>query len=234
MDESTLSPRDFDSHPAYVHPPYRSSILRGPTLPLIPLKEKLRDQRAPVYGTDDLGPLDHDLTRNAARNGEPLGERIIVTGRVLDVGGKPVRNTLVEIWQANAAGRYVHKADQHDAPLDPNFLGAGRCITDNEGRYRFLTIKPGAYPWGNHTNAWRPNHIHFSLFGEYFGSRLVTQMYFPGDPLLALDPIFQGTPEQARDRLISRFSIDTTEESYALGYEFDIVLRGPNQTPTER
>jgi protocatechuate 3,4-dioxygenase beta subunit len=187
-----------------------------------------------VYGTDDLGPLDHDLTRNAARNGEPLGERIIVTGRVLDLGGKPVRNTLVEIWQANAAGRYVHKADQHDAPLDPNFLGAGRCITDDEGRYRFLTIKPGAYPWGNHSNAWRPNHIHFSLFGEYFGSRLVTQMYFPGDPLLALDPIFQGTPAHARDRLVSRFSIDTTEEAYALGYEFDIVLRGPNQTPTER
>lgn len=234
MDESTLSPRDFDSHPAFVHPPYRSSIKRGPTLPLIPLKEKLRNQRSPVYGTDDLGPLDHDLTRNAARNGEPLGERIIVTGRVLDVGGKPVRNTLVEIWQANAAGRYVHKHDQHDAPLDPNFLGAGRCMTDNEGRYRFLTIKPGAYPWGNHANAWRPNHIHFSLFGEYFGSRLITQMYFPGDPLLAFDPIFQGTPEPARDRLVSRFSIDITEEGYALGYEFDIVLRGPHRTPTER
>ena len=137
------------------------------------------------------------------RNGEPLGERIIVTGRVLDEGGRPVRNTLVEIWQANAAGRYVHKNDQHDAPLDPNFLGAGRCITDNEGRYRFLTIKPGAYPWGNHPNAWRPNHIHFSLFGDHFGSRLVTQMYFPGDPLLAFDPIFQGTPEHARDRLIA-------------------------------
>ncbi|RQH09041.1 protocatechuate 3,4-dioxygenase subunit beta [Paraburkholderia dinghuensis] len=234
MDESVLSPRDFDSHPAYVHPAYRSSVTRGPTRPLIPLKEKLCNQRVPVYGAEDLGPLDHDLTRNAARNGEPLGERIIVAGRVLDVGGKPVRNTLVEIWQANAAGRYVHKTDQHDAPLDPNFLGAGRCLTDNEGRYRFLTIKPGAYPWGNHANAWRPNHIHFSLFGEYFGSRLVTQMYFPGDPLLALDPIFQGTPEHARDRLISRFSIDTTEDSYALGYEFDIVLRGPNQTPTER
>ena len=234
MDESALSQRDFDSHPAYVHPPYGSSVARGPTRPLIPLKEKLRNQRAPVYGAEDLGPLDHDLTQNAARNGAPLGERIIVTGRVLDVGGKPVRNTLVEIWQANAAGRYVHKADQHDAPLDPNFLGAGRCLTDNEGRYRFLTIKPGAYPWGNHPNAWRPIHIHFSLFGEYFGSRLVTQMYFPGDPLLALDPIFQGTPEHARDRLISRFSIGNTLESYALGYEFDIVLRGPNQTPTER
>ncbi|WP_118179990.1 protocatechuate 3,4-dioxygenase subunit beta [Paraburkholderia phosphatilytica] len=234
MDETILSPRDFESHPIYRYPEYRSTSLRGPTLPLIPLKEKLRDQRAPVYGTDDLGPLDSDLTRNAARNGAPLGERIIVTGRVLDEGGKPVRNTLVEVWQANAAGRYVHKTDQHDAPLDPNFLGAGRCMTDNDGRYRFMTIKPGAYPWGNHTNAWRPNHIHFSLFGDYFGSRLVTQMYFPGDPLLAYDPIFQGTPEQARDRLIARFSLDRTEEAYALGFEFDIVLRGPNETPMER
>ncbi|MDP9153359.1 MAG: protocatechuate 3,4-dioxygenase subunit beta [Pseudomonadota bacterium] len=230
---SLLSPRDWDSHPPYSYPGYKSSVLRSPSRPLIPLKEKLKDRRVPVYGAKDLGKLDHDLTRNAARNGAPLGERIIVTGRVMDERGRPVRNTLVEIWQANAAGRYVHKADQHDAPLDPNFLGAGRCMTDNDGRYRFLTIKPGAYPWGNHSNAWRPNHIHFSLFGEYFGSRLVTQMYFPGDPLLALDPIFQGTPEHARNRLVSRFSIDTTEEAYALGYEFDIVLRGPNQTPTE-
>ncbi|KVE39959.1 protocatechuate 3,4-dioxygenase subunit beta [Burkholderia sp. TSV86] len=234
MDSPHLTPRDWPSHPAYVHPPYRSSVKRGPTQPLIPLQEKLRNQHVPVYGADDLGPLDHDLTKNAVKNGEPLGERIIVTGRVLDEFGKPLANTLVEIWQANAAGRYVHKADQHDAPLDPNFLGAGRCLTDAQGRYRFLTIKPGAYPWGNHPNAWRPNHIHFSLFGEYFGSRLVTQMYFPGDPLLALDPIFQGTPESARERLISRFSIDTTQEGFALGYEFDIVLRGRDATPMER
>jgi protocatechuate 3,4-dioxygenase, beta subunit len=144
-----------------------------------------------------------------------------------------VRHTLVEIWQANAAGRYVHKVDQHDAPLDPNFLGAGRTLTDSEGRYKFYTVKPGAYPWGNHPNAWRPNHIHFSLFGEYFASRLVTQMYFPGDPLLALDPIFQGTPERARDRLISQFTLDVTEPDFALGYVFDIVLRGPNETPME-
>jgi protocatechuate 3,4-dioxygenase beta subunit len=153
---------------------------------------------------------------------------------VLDEGGRPVRNTLVEVWQANAAGRYVHKADQHDAPLDPNFLGAGRCLTDNEGRYRFMTVKPGAYPWGNHPNAWRPQHIHFSLFGDHFGSRLVTQMYFPGDPLLAFDPIYQGTPAHARERMVSRFSLDTTQEAYALGYDFDIVLRGPNETPMER
>ncbi|SAK39958.1 protocatechuate 3,4-dioxygenase subunit beta [Caballeronia glebae] len=233
MTSPILTPRDWESHPAYLSPGYRSSILRSPGLPLVPLKENLRNRRVPVYGAEDLGVLDNDLTRNAAKNGEPLGERIIVTGRVVDEGGRPVRNTLVEVWQANAAGRYVHKADQHDAPLDPNFLGAGRCLTDEEGRYRFMTIKPGAYPWGNHPNAWRPQHIHFSLFGEYFGSRLVTQMYFPGDPLLDLDPIYQGIPEHARKRLVSSFSIDTTQENYALGYEFNIVLRGPDQTPTE-
>lgn len=230
---TVLTPRDWDSHPPYRHPDYKSSVLRSPSLPLVPLKDALKNLHAPVYGAHDLGALDHDLTRNAAKNGAPLGERIVVTGRVLDESGRPVCNTLVEIWQANAAGRYVHKADQHDAPLDPNFLGAGRCVTDAQGRYRFLTIKPGAYPWGNHSNAWRPNHIHFSLFGHYFGSRLVTQMYFPGDPLLELDPIFQGTPVGARERLISRFTLDATQEGYALGYEFDIVLRGARQTPTE-
>ncbi|WJF89357.1 protocatechuate 3,4-dioxygenase subunit beta [Paraburkholderia bonniea] len=234
MNDWFLSPRDPASHPVYLEPGYGSSLQRAPTQALIPLREKLRDQYAPVYGSADLGPLDHDLTRNACRNGEPLGERIIVTGRVLDQAGRPIRHTLVEIWQANAAGRYIHKTDQHAAPLDPNFLGAGRCLTDDTGRYRFLTIKPGAYPWGNHPNAWRPNHIHFSLFGEYFGSRLVTQMYFPGDPLLALDPIYQGTPAAARERLIARFSLDTTAEGYALGYEFDIVLRGRDATPLER
>jgi len=232
-DTVTLRPRDWDSHPAYIHPEYKSTVLRGPTKPLLPMKDKLRQLRAPVYGHDAIGALDHDLTRNAARNGAPLGERIVVTGRVVDERGRPVRNTLVEIWQANAAGRYVHKVDQHDAPLDPNFLGAGRTLTDSEGRYKFYTVKPGAYPWGNHPNAWRPNHIHFSLFGEYFASRLVTQMYFPGDPLLALDPIFQGTPERARDRLISQFTLDVTEPDFALGYVFDIVLRGPNETPME-
>lgn len=229
-----LTPRDWRAHPPYRHPAYKSSVLRSPTLPLIPLRDALKNTQAPVYGAQSLGPLDHDLTRNAARNGSPLGERIVVTGRVLDEYGKPVRNTLVEIWQANAAGRYVHKGDQHDAPLDPNFLGAGRCLTDNDGRYRFLTIKPGAYPWGNHSNAWRPGHIHFSLFGDYFGSRLVTQMYFPGDPLLALDPIFQGTPAHCRDLLVSHFSPEATQEGYALGYAFDIVLRGALQTPTEQ
>jgi len=228
-----LSPRDSQAHPPFLYPGYKSSILRSPSRSLVPVPETLKNRRVPVYGAWELGALDHDLTRNAMINGAPLGERIIVTGRVLDEGGRPVHNTLVEIWQANAAGRYVHKADQHDAPLDPNFLGAGRCLTDDHGRYRFITVKPGAYPWGNHANAWRPNHIHFSLFGQHFGSRLITQMYFPGDPLLQYDPIFQGTPEQARNRLISRLSLDATEEGHALGYEFDIVLRGPAQTPTE-
>jgi len=152
---------------------------------------------------------------------------------VLDEAGRPVRDTLVEIWQANAAGRYIHGSDQHDAPIDPNFFGGGRFVTDDHGRYRFTSIKPGAYPWGNHLNAWRPNHVHFSLFGPTIASRLVTQMYFPGDPLLAFDPIFQSTPEPARQRLIAAFSLDVTEAGFALGYVFDIVLRGPRETPLE-
>lgn len=233
MAASPLDVFDWTSHPPYDYAPYRSTARRSPREALLPMPERMRNLRAPVYGADRLGALDHDLTRNAVRNGAPLGERIIVTGRVLDERNKPVTGTLVEVWQANAAGRYVHKGDQHDAPLDPNFLGAGRCVTDANGVYRFLTIKPGAYPWGNHPNAWRPNHIHFSLFGDYFASRLVTQMYFPGDPLLAFDPMVQGVPEQARERLISRFSLDVTEEGYALGYVFDIVLRGAAQTPME-
>jgi protocatechuate 3,4-dioxygenase beta subunit len=209
-------------------------VLRSPTKPLIPLAQTLSERTGPVYGQDSVGPLDADLTRNGRVNGEPLGERIIVTGRVLDEDGRPLANTLVEVWQANAAGRYIHRVDQHDAPLDPNFFGGGRCVTDAEGRYRFRTIKPGAYPWANHPNAWRPNHIHFSLFGPSLLTRLVTQMYFPGDPLLALDPIFQGAPVGARERLVSRFSIDVTEPGLALGYEFDIVLRGAMETPLEK
>ncbi len=229
----TITPRDWSSHSPYLYPGYKSTAKRGPTKPLIPLKAALGELSQPVYGHDGVGELDHDLTRNARKNGEPIGERMILTGQVLDEGGRPVPNTLIELWQANACGRYVHKVDQHDAPLDPNFLGAGRCLTDAQGRYKFLTIKPGAYPWGNHRNAWRPNHIHLSLFGQHFASRLVTQMYFPGDPLLAYDPIFQGTPAKARERLIADFSLDLTEEGFALGYQFDIVLRGANETPFE-
>jgi protocatechuate 3,4-dioxygenase, beta subunit len=234
MHPPAFKPRDWASQPPYIYPSYKSTVLRGPTRPLIPLRHTLSEITGPVYGHESVGPLDADLTKNAARNGAPLGERIIVTGRVLDEDGRPVPRTLIEIWQANAAGRYVHKIDQHDAPLDPNFLGAGRCVTDDEGRYRFYTIKPGAYPWGNHANAWRPNHIHFSLFGPSFATRLVTQMYFPGDPLLALDPIYNSAPEGARERMISAFSIDVTEPGFALGYVFDIVLRGRHQTPPER
>lgn len=229
----TTAPRDWTAHPPYIHPDYKSTILRGPTKPLVPLKQGLSELTGPVFGHDSLGPLDHDLTKNGRKNGEPLGERIVVTGRVLDEAGRPVRNTLVEVWQANAAGRYVHKVDQHDAPLDPNFFGGGRCVTDDEGNYRFYSVKPGAYPWGNHHNAWRPNHIHVSLFGPTIATRLVTQMYFPGDPLLAFDPIFLGTPEGARERLVSSFSLDVTEPGFALGYVFDIVLRGPAATPME-
>ena len=233
MPHPAITPRDWSSHSPYIYPGYRSTPKRGPTKPLIPLKAALGELTQPVYGHDSIGELDHDLTRNARKNGEPIGERMILAGQVLDEQRRPVRNTLIELWQANACGRYVHKKDQHDAPLDPNFLGAGRCLTDDEGRYKFLTIKPGAYPWGNHPNAWRPNHIHLSLFGNHFASRLVTQMYFPGDPLLAYDPIFQGTPEKARDRLIADFSLDVTQEGYALGYQFDIVLRGAEETPFE-
>jgi protocatechuate 3,4-dioxygenase beta subunit len=228
-----LSPRDWESQPPYLYPPYKSSIARAPRHALVPLKASLGELTQPVYGHDSVADIDHDLTRNALKNGAPIGERIIVTGQVLDDAGRPVRDTLVEIWQANAAGRYVHRTDQHDAPLDPNFLGAGRTLTDSQGRYRFVTIKPGAYPWGNHPNAWRPNHIHFSLFGSHFASRLVTQMYFPGDPLLDLDPIYQCTPQGIRERLVADFSLDHTEPGTALGFVFDIVLRGAQATPME-
>jgi protocatechuate 3,4-dioxygenase, beta subunit len=234
MNMDNPAQRDWASHPPLLYPPYRSTILRAPAKPLLPLRHGLDEMSGPVYGHEKLGPLDHDLTRNGCRSGEPLGERIVVTGRVMDESGRSSPNTLIEIWQANAAGRYIHKVDQHAAPLDPNFFGGGRCITDHEGRYRFLTVKPGAYPWGNHANAWRPNHIHLSLLGPTIASRLVTQMYFPGDPLLAFDPIFQGTPAVARERLIASFSLDVTQEGFALGYIFDIVLRGSNETPFEK
>ncbi len=229
----TINRMDRDSHPAYREGGYKSTRLRGPTKPLIPIPQSISELTGPVYGHESVGPLDNDLTRNAAKNGEPLGERIVVTGRLQDEFGHPVRNTLVEVWQANAAGRYVQSTDTHDAPLDPNFFGGGRCVTDDDGNYKFYTIRPGAYPWGNHPNAWRPNHIHFSLIGPAIAQRLITQMYFPGDPLLDLDPIFLATPEKARNRLVSKFSLDVTEPDFALGYKFDIVLRGQNETPME-
>jgi protocatechuate 3,4-dioxygenase, beta subunit len=219
--------------PPYLYPDYKSTRLRAPKEPLVILPEALADTTRPAYGRGRIGDRDDDLTRQ--HGGEPLGERIIVTGRVLDGDGRQVRNGLVEVWQANAAGRYTHQNDAHPAPLDPNFSGAGRCLTDDEGRYRFVTVKPGAYPWKNHDNAWRPAHIHFSLFGPSFRSRLITQMYFPGDPLFEHDPIFQSVQDpKARRRMISAFDLETTEPEWALGYRFDIVLEGREATPFER
>jgi protocatechuate 3,4-dioxygenase beta subunit len=227
-DEATL--RGVDS--PYTHPAYRSTLLRAPDRPFLLLPAALADTSGPVFGSSSVGQYEHDLTRQ--HDGEPLGERIIVTGRVVDRDGRPIRNALIEIWQANAAGRYIHAVDRHPAPLDPNFTGAGRCLTDDDGSYRFVTIKPGAYPWGNHANAWRPAHIHLSLFGRAFTDRLVTQMYFPGDPLFEYDPIFQSVRDpKARERLISRFDLERTEPEWALAYRFDVVLGGSAATPIE-
>jgi protocatechuate 3,4-dioxygenase beta subunit len=210
-------------------PDYRSTQTRAPSRPLVVLPHALSELSGPVYGNGDVDAADSDLTRQG--DGEPLGERIVVTGRVLEDDGRPVRNALVEIWQANAAGRYRHDGDRHPAPLDPNFNGAGRCLTDADGGYRFVTVKPGAYPWGNHENAWRPAHIHFSVFGRMFAQRLVTQMYFPGDPLFEYDPIFQSVRDpQARERLVAHFDLSLTQPEWALGYRWDIVLRS---TPFE-
>ena len=218
------------TQPDYLFPRYASTVKRAPTKPLVVLPQTLSELTGPLFGHDDVKPADADLTKQHA--GDPLGERIVVSGRVLDENGKAVPHTLVEIWQANAAGRYPHRNDQHNAPVDPNFSGAGRTLTDAEGRYRFITIRPGEYPWRNHYNAWRPAHIHFSLFGPAFATRIVTQMYFPGDPLLEYDPMYLCVPdEKARKRLISAFDWETTLPEFALGYRFDVVLRGSDETP---
>jgi protocatechuate 3,4-dioxygenase beta subunit len=229
--------RPFDLEPDGVQPPYdfpayTSTHKRAPKRAPIHVAHSLSEITGPSFGANWSEPIASDLTHQG--KGEPLGERIIVEGRVIDGDGRPLRGTLLELWQANAAGRYVHERDQHDAPLDPNFLGAGHAITDDDGGFRFLTIKPGAYPWRNSHNAWRPAHIHFSVFGAGFASRLITQMYFPGDPLLALDPIYNSIPDAgARERLISRYDPELSQAEYALGYRFDIVLRGPRSTPLE-
>jgi len=221
------------TQPDHLHPSYVSSIKRAPAKPLIYLPHTLSEVTGPLFGKEFVDVKASDLTRQ--HSGEPVGQRIVVSGRVLDEDGRPVRDTLIEIWQANAAGRYVHKRDQHNAPLDPNFSGCGHTLTDSEGRYRFVTIRPGEYPWGNHHNAWRPAHIHFSLFGPAFATRLVTQMFFPGDPLIPYDPIFNCTAdEKARNRLISLFDWETTIPSQALGYRFDIILSGREATPMEK
>jgi protocatechuate 3,4-dioxygenase beta subunit len=218
--------------PPYDHPDYVGTRLRHPKQPLVLLPHTLSERTAPVYGDLAFGELDNDLTRQHA--GEPLGERISVTGRLRGSDGRPIPGQLVEIWQANAAGRYHHAVDTHPAPLDPNFTGAGRCLTDENGEYRFVTVKPGAYPWKNHENAWRPAHIHFSVFGRAIPDRLVTQMYFPDDPLFPFDPIFNSIrDERARDRLISSFELDLTQPEWSLGFRFDIVLGGRGATPLE-
>lgn len=228
-----LYPREsLIGEPPSLYPDYKSTVLRAPTRPLIGLDPTISELSGPVYGQESVSETDADLTRQ--HKGEPLGERIIVSGRVTDEDGRPLPDTLLEIWQANAAGRYIHVKDQHPAPIDPNFSGAGRCVTDDEGRYRFTSIKPGAYPWKNHHNAWRPAHIHFSLFGPSFLTRVITQMYFPGDPLFPFDPIMNSvTDDKARERMISTFDFDTTSPEWALGYRFDIVLRGRGATPFE-
>jgi protocatechuate 3,4-dioxygenase beta subunit len=220
------------AHPPRLFPGYKSTPKRSPQKPLILMRQTLSELTGPVYGHETVRPNDHDLTTQ--HKGEPLGERIIVHGHVRDEDGRGVPNTLLEIWQANACGRYIHVVDQHPAPLDPNFTGAGRAQTDDSGYYRFVTIKPGAYPWGNHRNAWRPNHIHFSVFGHSFLSRLVTQMYFPGDYLFPYDPIFNSvTDEKARLRMVSTFDLENTVPDWALAFRFDIVLRGREATPLD-
>ena len=222
-----------DFEPPYLFPEYRATQLRAPRRELVRLPDEWFHHRpGPAFGRIPVKPEDADLTRQ--HRGEPLGERIIITGRVVDGDGRPVRRTLVEVWQANAAGRYVDPVDTHPAPLDPNFTGAGRCLTDDDGGYRFVSVKPGAYPWRNHLNAWRPAHVHFSVFGPQLASRLVTQMYFPGDPLIPLDPILSSIGDaRSRNLLVARFDPEATEPEWALAYRWDIVLRGRNATPSE-
>jgi protocatechuate 3,4-dioxygenase beta subunit len=230
-------PSAYGTDPDGTHPPlsfdgYKSTALRHPRKPLRLLPQRLTELTGPLFGDDRVGPGEDDLTRH--EGGEAAGQRIIVHGRLLDSGRRPVPNALLEVWQANAAGRYRHLADQWGAPLDPHFSGLGRTATDRLGRYRFTTVRPGAYPWRNHANAWRPAHIHFSVFGQAFVQRLVTQMYFPDDPLFFQDPIFNSVPdEKARSRMIAAYDHDVTTDHWALGFAFDIVLRGREQTPFE-
>lgn len=217
------------SQPRLDYAPYRSSLLRHPTKDLHQTDPETIERWAPCFGPQDVDPLEADLT--VQHSGEPIGERITVTGRVVDGDGRPVAAQLVEVWQANSAGRYIHQRDQHPAPLDPNFTGAGRFLTGPDGSYTFRTIKPGPYPWRNHQNAWRPAHIHFSLFGTDFTQRMVTQMYFPGDPLFGLDPIYQSiTDDAARAALIAKYDHDVTVPEISTGYRWDIVLSGSHRT----
>jgi protocatechuate 3,4-dioxygenase, beta subunit len=220
-----------ETQPRLDYRPYRSTVLRHPTKELHYADPQAIELSAPCFGDRDVHPLESDLT--IQHGGEPIGERMVVSGRIVDGAGRPVRGQLVEIWQANAAGRYTHKGDQHPAPLDPNFTGVGRALTDAQGHYEFVTIKPGAYPWRNHDNAWRPAHIHFSLFGRSFTQRLITQMYFPDDPLFFQDPIYNSSPAAVRHRMVSVYDHEATTDHWALGFRFDIVLRGREATPFE-
>jgi protocatechuate 3,4-dioxygenase, beta subunit len=225
---------DRQVFPPYLYEAYQSTRRRAPTLPLIEIPLTISELTGPGPGISAITQQDADLTRNAGTGGEAIGQRISVTGRVLDELGRPVARTLLEIWQANASGRYLHKRDDWPGALDPNFLGIGRCLTNAQGVYRFQTIRPGAYPWKNHPNAWRPAHIHFSVFGPSMLARLVTQMYFPDDPLHSIDPIMQSVPTQAaRERLICAYDHNLTEQEWALGYRWDIVVRGADATPFE-
>jgi protocatechuate 3,4-dioxygenase beta subunit len=224
---------DADVFPPYLYEAYRATIRRAPRMPLVEVPLALSELRGPLPNAIHVTPEDADLTRNAGTGGEAIGQRLIVTGRVLDSGASPVPDVLLEVWQANAAGRYIHRSDKWPGPLDPNFLGIGRCRTDRDGAYRFLTVRPGAYPWRNHPNAWRPAHIHFSVLGPSWSNRLVTQMYFSDDPLLAQDPIFNSVPEAARHRLIAAYAHDVTEPEWALGWRWNIVLEGANATVFE-
>jgi protocatechuate 3,4-dioxygenase beta subunit len=229
-----FAPPPDGTHPPLDSPAYRSTALRHPTQPLVRLPSALTDPTeltGPAFGTGDVAAADADLT--IGPDGEAVGQRIIVTGRLLDGAGRPIRRSLVEIWQANASGRYRHRGDQWPGSLDANFTGGGRTLTDDDGTYRFTTIRPGAYPWGNHANAWRPAHIHVSVFGWAFTQRLVTQMYFPDDPLFSQDPILSSVPVAARPRLVAAYDHDVTQPEWALGYRWDIVVRGPAATPFE-
>ena len=226
--------RDRRIHPPALTPDYKTSVARSPQLALISLQGSVSETTGPVFGHGDLNPIDNDLIKNYAKDGDPVGERIIVHGRVLDENARPVPNTLVEIWQANAGGRYRHKKDTYLAPIDPNFGGCGRTITDAEGHYFFRTVKPGAYPWRNWVNNWRPAHIHVSVFGHAFCQRMITQLYFEGDPLIPHCPIVQTIPDpDAIDRLTAKLDLNATVPLDSIAYRFDIVLRGRRSTMFE-
>jgi protocatechuate 3,4-dioxygenase beta subunit len=228
---AALFQRDREWHPPTLTPDYKTSVARSPRFALLSLQNSASELTGPTFGHSDIDPIDNDLIRNYAKSGDPIGERIIVHGRVLDENGRPVPNTLVEIWQANAGGRYRHKKDTYLAPIDPNFGGCGRTLTDENGAYIFRTVKPGAYPWRNWVNNWRPAHIHVSVFGTAFAQRLITQMYFEGDPLIGKCPIVKSIPDQrAIDQLVAALDLNATIPLDSIAYKFDIILRGSRST----